>query len=83
MNKTEMLLLVRYESPTIPLENICAEYFGCTKGTAKLKAKAGTLPVPAFRLGPSQKLPWMVKISDLAAFIDKTYEEAKREWVGT
>lgn len=82
MNKTEMLLLVKYESPTIPLDRICDEYFGCARGTAKQRAKAGTLPVPAFRLGTSQKLPWMIKVSDLANFIDKTYEEAKREWAG-
>lgn len=82
MNKTEMLLLMRFETPTISLENICEEFFGCSKGTAKLKAKSGTLPVPAFRLGTSQKLPWMVKLQDLAQFIDQTHEHAKKEWVG-
>lgn len=80
MNKTEMLLLVKYESPTIPLEYICDEYFGYAKGTAKQKAKAGLLPIPVFRLGESQKLPWVVKISDLAVFIDNTYEKARIEW---
>ena len=83
MNKTEMILLMRFETPAIPLEKICDEYFGCSKGTAKQRARSGTLPVPAFRLGASQKLPWMVKIQDLAAHIDKSYENAKREWVGT
>lgn len=77
-----MLLLMKFETPTIPLEKICEDYFGCSHGTAKQKAKAGTLPIPAFRLGYSQKLPWVVNISDLAAFIDRQYEEAKREWVG-
>ena len=80
MNKTEMLLFVKFETPAIPLEMICEDYFGCVKGTAKLRAKSGSLPIPAFRLGASQKLPWMVNISDLAAFIDKAYEEAKSEW---
>ena len=79
MNKTEMLLLVKYETPIIPLEKICEEYFGCAKGTAKQKAKAGLLPIPAFRLGTSQKRPWIVNISDLAIFIDDTYEKAKSE----
>jgi len=81
MRKTEMLLFMKYESPTIPLELICEEYFGYSKGTAKLKAKAGILPVPAFRLGSSQKLPWMVKISDLAAYIDDIHQEAKNNWI--
>ena len=80
MNKTEMLLFVKYETPIIPLELICEEYFGCAKGTAKLRAKAGVLPIPAFRLGTSQKLPWMVNISDLAIFIDKAHDEARRAW---
>ena len=82
MNKTEMLLLIRFESPTIPLDSICREYFGYSIGTAKQKAKAGTLPVPAFRLGASQKMPWMVNITDLSAYIDKHYEDAKCDWVG-
>jgi hypothetical protein len=81
MKKTEMLLLVKYESPTIPLENVCEEYFGYSKGTAKQKAKAGILPIPAFKLGASQKMPWMVKTSDLGAFIDKAYEDAKNNLV--
>ncbi len=82
MKKTEIILFMRFETPAIPLEKICDEFFGCSKGTAKQKASAGTLPVPAFRLGKSQKLPWMIKIEDLASFIDKSYEEAKKEWVG-
>ena len=80
MNKTEMMLFIKYESPTVPLELICEEYFGCTKGTAKNRAKAGILPIPAFRLGTSQKLPWMVNISDLASFIDQAYQDAKNDW---
>ena len=82
MNKTEILLLMKYETPIIPLEKICEDYFGCSKGTAKNKAKAGTLPIPAFRLSPSQKAPWMVHTKDLASFIEKRHEEAKNEWVG-
>ncbi|KOF04167.1 pyocin activator protein PrtN, phage related protein [Roseivirga seohaensis subsp. aquiponti] len=83
MNKTELMLLMKYESPIVPLEKICEAYFGCSKNTAKQKAKSGTLPVPAFRLGKSQKLPWMINIQDLASFIEKNSSEAKREWVGT
>lgn len=61
MNKTEMLLFVKYETPTIPLEVICEEYFGCAKGTAKLKAKAGSLPIPAFGWGHHRNyLGWSI-----------------------
>jgi len=82
MNKTEIFLLMKFETPTIPLEKICEDYFGCSKGTAKQKAKSGTLPVPAFRLGSSQKNPWMVHVQDLAGFIEGQREAAKKEWVG-
>ena len=82
MNKTEILLLMTYETPIIPLDKICQEYFGCSKGTAKQRAKAGTLPVVAFRLGLSQKLPWMVSAEDLAKFIEQQRSQAHQEWVG-
>ena len=82
MNKTEIMLLIKFESPIIPLEKVSEEYFGCNKNTAKQRAKSGTLPIPAFRLGKSQKLPWMINIQDLAHFIEKSSNEAKKEWVG-
>jgi hypothetical protein len=44
-----------------------------------LKAKAGVLPIPAFQLGFSQQLLRMVNLSELASFIDKAYDDAKRE----
>lgn len=71
---------MKFETTTIPLEKICNEYFGCSKGTAKQKARSGTLPIPAFRLGSSQKSPWVVDIMDLAGFIDDEHEVAKKEW---
>ena len=83
MNKTEILLMMQYETPTIPLEKICTAYFGCSKQTAKNKAKAGTLPVVAFRMGVSQKAPWLVHASDLAEYVDQLRTDAKSEWVGS
>lgn len=83
MNKIELMLLMKFESPLIPLDRICEDYFGYKKNTAKQRAKSGTLPVPAFRLGKSQKLPWMIKVQDLAFFIEKNCEEARQEWVDT
>lgn len=74
---------MKFESPTIPLKKVCDDYFGCSEGTAKNKAKAGTLPIPAFRLSKSQKAPWMIHTQDLAGFIERKRAEAKNEWVGT
>ena len=81
MNKTEILLLLKYEAPIIQLDKVCEEYFGCSKGTAMHKAKAGILPVPVFRLTNSQKSPWMVHTKDLANFIEQKRLEAKNEWL--
>lgn len=82
MNKTEIFLLMRFESPTVPVEDICDEFFKMSPGTAKQRAKAGTFPLPAFRMGSSQKLPWLVYIKDLADHIDHQHAQAKKEWVG-
>lgn len=76
------MLLMKFESPTIPLKKVCGDYFGCSEGTAKNKAKAGTLPIPAFRLSSSQKAPWLIHTKDLAIFIESKRSEAKDEWVG-
>ena len=77
-----MLLLMKFESPTVPLDKICEEYLGVSKGTAKLRAKSGTLEIPAFRMGKSQKLPWQVHIADLAQIIDESRANAVADRVG-
>ncbi|MEH6630198.1 MAG: pyocin activator PrtN family protein [Halopseudomonas aestusnigri] len=80
--KTSFYLLAQFEKPIIPLEDISEEYFGCSRSTAIQKAKSGTLPVPAFQCGQSQKSTWMVHINDLATMIDQQREAAKEDWVG-
>lgn len=79
--KTAMLLMAQYEKTTLALEDICETYFACARHTALQRAKAGTLPVPAFQLGNSQKSPWFVHIDDLAKLIDQQRAEAKKDWV--
>ena len=80
--KTVFMLLAQYEKPIVKLEDICEEYFSCSRHTAFQKAKAGTLPVPAFRCGDSNKATWLVHITDLAALIDKHRAAAKTDWIG-
>ena len=79
---TNFALLARFGSPIIPVEDICIEFFGVQKKTAEQMVKAGTFPVPAFKLREidNQRSPTMVKIEDLAAHIDKQYKKAKLEW---
>ncbi len=82
---TEAALLIAYGDVNIPLSEICEKYLGLNKAEANRQARARAtadktkkqLPITAFRLTDSQKSPWLVRVSDLARFTDKAYEEAK------
>ncbi|CCN48924.1 conserved hypothetical protein [Vibrio nigripulchritudo MADA3029] len=77
---TNFALLARFGSPTVPLKEICNEFFGITPKTAEERAKACDFPIPTFKLRESQRCPTMVKVEDLAQYIDKQYEVAQKEW---
>ena len=47
---------------------------------AKLAAASQKLPVPVVRTMNSQKSPWMVKLSDLAVYIDAQHERYRKTW---
>lgn len=77
---TTFLLLARYNKELLALEDICEEYFACSRHTAIQRAKSKQLPVKCFQIGNSQKSPWFVHVSDLANLIDERREEASQEW---
>lgn len=77
--KTALLLMAQYESPTIPLSDVC-EYLGLGEKEAASKARLNKLPFPTFRLTTSQKSPLLVHIHDLATFIDGQRDAARKEW---
>lgn len=77
---TSFALLARFESPTVELKIICEEFFGYTSKTAEQKAKAQDLPVPTFKLRNSERSPSLVKVTDLAAHVDKCYQESRSDW---
>jgi hypothetical protein len=75
--KTIFMLLAQFEKPVVKLSEICEEYFGLSVQTARLRANAGLLPVPAFR--SSQKSEYLVHLEDLANYIDeRRHKEARR-----
>lgn len=76
---TVFLLMTEFNTPTIPLSQIAERYLGMKPETANKKSNAGGLPIPSFRLDDGQKAPRVVHITDLANFIDKKCEEAKKE----
>lgn len=78
--KTEFLMLAFFGKAIVPLSDICEEYFGCSIQTAAIKAKAGSLPVPAFKVGNSQKSVWLVNVIDLAKMFDDYRSQAIQDW---
>lgn len=73
-------LLARFESPTVELKAVSQEFFGITPKTAEQKAKACDFPVPTFKLRDSERSPTLIKVEDLATYIEKRYELAKTDW---
>lgn len=73
-------LLARFESPTVELKAVSQEFFGITPKTAEQKAKACEFPVPTFKLRDSERSPTLIKVKDLATYIEKRYELAKTDW---
>ncbi|MBJ9162348.1 pyocin activator PrtN family protein [Citrobacter farmeri] len=63
---TMILLLAEYETPTVPLSEICEMYFGIKPSTAEGNAAREELPLPTFRIGESQKSPRLVRLQDFA-----------------
>ncbi|MCL9777067.1 pyocin activator PrtN family protein [Vibrio methylphosphonaticus] len=78
---TNFALLARFESPTVELKQISQEFFGVTPKTAEQRAKACDFPVPTFKLRDSERSPSLIKIEDLAAYIDQRHADAKRDWL--
>ncbi|WP_422398480.1 pyocin activator PrtN family protein [Teredinibacter turnerae] len=68
---------MEYETGDIPLALCCEKYFGLDLKTAERKARNNDLPVPCYR-GGSQKSKWLIDAQDLAAWLDKIKEEARR-----
>ena len=69
---TYTMLVLRYMSPVVPLENVVEDYLShMSLEIAKRKAVKQELPFPVIRLGEKQKASWMVNLHDLAVYIDQ------------
>ncbi|MCJ8318739.1 MAG: pyocin activator PrtN family protein [Colwellia sp.] len=77
---TNFALLARFETPVIELKQVCEEFFGIKPKTAEQKVKGCDFPIPTFKLRDSERSPTLIKIEDLANYIDKRYAEAEIEW---
>lgn len=70
---TLFLLMAEFNTPVVPLGQICEKYFGLAPRTAKDRATANRLPIPAWR--ESQKAEYLVSLIDLANYIDEKRKE--------
>lgn len=77
---TVLALCTQYRGPVVPLEAISQAYFGLGYREACRAAALNRLPVPTFRLTPSQKAPLLVHAADLARHIDAQQLNASLEW---
>ena len=76
---TAFLLLAEFGQADVPVEIVAERYLALDSRTAKTRAARGDLPFPAYRCG-SQKTPWLVRITDLAAWLDEQRARGLAEW---
>lgn len=76
---TAFLLLAEFGAADVPVELVAERYLALDAKTAKARAARGALPFPAYRCG-SQKTPWLVRITDLASWLDEQRAKAVSEW---
>lgn len=73
------LLMAEFGQTDIPLETVAARYLGMEERVARAKAGRGELPFPAYRAG-SQKAPWLVRVTDLAEWLERERASAVKDW---
>lgn len=78
---TQFLLLAQYGArAVVPLDDVCRDYFQhLTPHQLARKALAGEIDLPITRIESSQKASRGVHLQDLADWIDKRREAARRE----
>lgn len=70
--------MAEHNSATLELKSICQKYLGIGEKEACRQASLQILPFPVFR--SSQKSPWLVRLQDLAAWIDSEREKTAKDW---
>jgi hypothetical protein len=79
--KTAFILMAQYDGlAVIPLETVCRDYFRhLTVEKFLRKQLAGEIKLPIVRMEDSQKAARGVHVNDLAAYLDKQAEAARKE----
>ncbi|WP_370693947.1 pyocin activator PrtN family protein [Methylobacterium sp. NEAU K] len=81
MSDTTWLLMARYRGmPLIPIETVCADYFRhLTPEKLIRKISAGEIALPLVRIEASAKCAKGVGLMDLAGYLDRQIEAARKE----
>jgi hypothetical protein len=79
--KTSFLLMAQYDGlAVIPVEWVCRDYFRhLTVEKFLRKVLVGEISLPIVRLESSQKSAKGVHVNDLAAYLDKQADAARKE----
>lgn len=77
---TRFLLLAEFGQADVPLVVVAEKYLNMSREKALFAANRNELPFPAYRPGKSQKAEYMVRITDLAEWLDRSRAEAVDEW---
>ncbi|ROL86095.1 pyocin activator PrtN family protein [Pseudomonas chlororaphis] len=78
---TLFLLMAQYEGQAvIPLDRVCQDYMHLTVEKFKRKQLDGEIDIPVIRMGTnSQKAALGIHLKDLADYIDRQREKARKE----
>lgn len=75
------LLMMRYKSPIISLEQIISDYFPhLTIASANKRAAKQDFAFPVFKADSSQKAPYLVNLADFARYLDEESRKSKLDW---
>lgn len=79
--KTALILMMQYDgTAVVPINAVCRDYFThLTPEKFLRKVLAGEISIPVVRMEGSQKSAKGVHVTDLAAYLDKQAEAARKE----
>jgi hypothetical protein len=79
--KTAFMLMAQYDGlAVIPVDRVCADYFApLTLDKFMRKTGSGEIALPVVRMYGSERAAKGVHINDLAMFLDKQAEAARKE----
>jgi hypothetical protein len=76
---TYFALIAEFGAGHVPVTELGKKYFGYDEKKAKVEAARNNYPFPVFRVG-GQKSTWMADLKEVAEYLDRVKEKAKKEF---